>query len=313
MNYDDLISTFGINYFQNTLSTVWIKDKFCMVENIGNDFDEKNRGSFMADVKSSAKLKLPLKLTISTCLYCKQGDLKIRIQQMDYEISAGSFFIAFAGNIFEALEISDDCKIIFLALESEFILKEIRHPRAKNLRHWVDRYNEPTVFKVSEEKMKHYEMLCLSVKFIFKNSSSSIAESILLAFTYLISNILHDWAKLIYGKNQTSHLPNEDYVLVKFQEDIRNFSRKDRSVNFYAKRQNFSTKHFSRLINRASKRKPLDIIREYVILDAKSLIHVGKYSIKQISDILGFQNQSFFTRYFKDAVGVTPTEYARQN
>ncbi len=97
-----------------------------------------------------------------------------------------------------------------------------------------------------------------------------------------------------------------------FQSDIHNFSRKDRTVNFYARRQFISEKHFSRLIKKASGQKPLDIIREYVILDAKSLLLSGSYSVKQVSEILGFQNHSFFTRFFRLATGKTPGEFVRE-
>ena len=103
----------------------------------------------------------------------------------------------------------------------------------------------------------------------------------------------------------------EKEVLYRFQEDIHNFSRKDRTVGFYARRQFISEKHFSRLVKKASGKKPLDLIREYVLLDAKSLLLSGKYSIKEVSDTLGFQNHSFFTRFFRLSTGKTPGEFMR--
>ena len=80
-------------------------------------------------------------------------------------------------------------------------------------------------------------------------------------------------------------------------------------MGFYARRQCISEKHFSRLVKKASGCKPLDLIRDYVILDAKSLLLSGKYSIKQVSEMLGFQNHSFFTRFFRTSVGKTPGEF----
>ena len=94
-------------------------------------------------------------------------------------------------------------------------------------------------------------------------------------------------------------------------EDLHNFSRKDRTVAFYARRQCLSEKHFSRMVKKASGRKPMDIIREYVILDAKSLLLTGLYSVKEIAEKLGFINNSFFSRYFRLSTPQTPLEFLR--
>ncbi len=310
MYYDKVISTLGINYFKNSLSTVWLKDIFCMVDNI--DVEPEEKGGFVDNIRNTSSFHFPLKLTMSLCVYCKKGRIKSRIQQKNYEANEGNFFIAFAGQIIENLEVSDDCKVIFLAIESNFVMQEIRHPKAKHLRQWIYINQEPILFKVEEENRLNYEMLCSSVKHIVKNSSSTIAETFLLGFVYMVGAIILDWAKVLHRdkKGDTKLLSHEEHVLAKFQDDIRSFSRKDRSVAFYAKRQFFSTKHFSRLIQKASKQKPLQIIKDYVILEAKSLLGTNQYSIKEVSDMLGFQNQSFFTRYFKEAVGCTPSEYA---
>lgn len=48
----------------------------------------------------------------------------------------------------------------------------------------------------------------------------------------------------------------------------------------------FELNNFSRTIKKACDRKPLDIIREYVILDAKSLLLTGRYSVKEVSEKL---------------------------
>ena len=55
----------------------------------------------------------------------------------------------------------------------------------------------------------------------------------------------------------------------------------------------------------------MDIIREYVILDAKSLLLTGLYSVKEIAEKLGFINNSFFSRYFRLSTTQTPLEFLR--
>lgn len=58
-------------------------------------------------------------------------------------------------------------------------------------------------------------------------------------------------------------------------------------------------------------------IREYInqakMEKAQDLLTSGKYSIQEISDILGFHSQSYFGELFHNATGMTPGEYRDRN
>jgi AraC-like DNA-binding protein len=309
MQYEDIITTFDINYFKNSLSTVWFKDRFCMVDNL--DSKSGSEPTFLHKLQGSTKFRLPVKLTMSLCLFCKEGHISVRMQQKDFELKAGSIFVSFGGQILEKVEISEDSKIIFFAADSKYVAEEVQRPRSRNLRQWVLRSQEPTMLNVSKEEMENYEKLCTSVKYIFQNSDTETAEGMLIGFTYMIGSLLLEWTKDRNAGPINCDSSHENNVLMKFKEDVHNFAHKDRSVAFYAKRQYLSPKHFSRLIKKACGSKPLEIIEEYVILEAKSLLLTGKYSIKQVCEMLGFSNYSFFSRYFKNAIGMSPGEFLR--
>ena len=55
--------------------------------------------------------------------------------------------------------------------------------------------------------------------------------------------------------------------------------------------------------------RPVDIISSMVIMDAKSQLKSSQLSIQNISDSLNFANVSFFGKYFKRYVGMSPLEY----
>ena len=73
-----------------------------------------------------------------------------------------------------------------------------------------------------------------------------------------------------------------------------------------------STRRFSTLVIQASGRKPSALITEYIILEAKSLLQSGQYTVHQVCELLGFENDSFFNRYFKKSTGLTPGRWIRQ-
>jgi AraC-like DNA-binding protein len=52
-----------------------------------------------------------------------------------------------------------------------------------------------------------------------------------------------------------------------------------------------------------------DWIENHVILEAKALLKSGNMTIQEISYELNFPSQSFFGKYFKRIVGISPSEY----
>ena len=51
---------------------------------------------------------------------------------------------------------------------------------------------------------------------------------------------------------------------------------------------------------------PSKLIRERLTLEAKRLLHLTYKSIKEIAHELGFNDEFYFSRYFKKEVGVSP-------
>ena len=53
------------------------------------------------------------------------------------------------------------------------------------------------------------------------------------------------------------------------------------------------------------------IIRENVISEARLLLGERDLDIQQISALLGFPSASYFSRYFNEATGMSPSKYTR--
>lgn len=54
-----------------------------------------------------------------------------------------------------------------------------------------------------------------------------------------------------------------------------------------------------------------ELIRDRVILEAKRLLVIKDYSISEIAYDLNFNDNSYFTKFFKKAVGITPEEFRK--
>ena len=74
---------------------------------------------------------------------------------------------------------------------------------------------------------------------------------------------------------------------------------------------NISPKYLAETIRQVSHKTPNDWINYYVILEMRVLLKNTTKSIKEITELMNFPNQSFFGKYFKEHVGMSPSDYRK--
>lgn len=74
----------------------------------------------------------------------------------------------------------------------------------------------------------------------------------------------------------------------------------------------FSVSAFSKKVKKHFGKTPTQLLQERTILEAKKQLHLTNQSVKEIASNLGFEDEFYFSRYFKNAVGISPTFYRDQ-
>lgn len=99
-------------------------------------------------------------------------------------------------------------------------------------------------------------------------------------------------------------------VSMQFHSDLAQHFRKHHDVGFYAERACLTPKYFSAVVKQETGHNAAYWIRVKIIAEAKMLLHIRHdLSVQAIADMLGFGEQSIFSRYFKHETGVSPTEF----
>ena len=103
-----------------------------------------------------------------------------------------------------------------------------------------------------------------------------------------------------------------DILFKRFIELLSDSEPKERSVSYYAEQLCITPKYLSTTIKKVSGKTAFEWINEYVMEDVKRQLSFSGKSIKEIADYLKFPNISFFGKYVKTHLGVSPTEFRRQ-
>ena len=101
-----------------------------------------------------------------------------------------------------------------------------------------------------------------------------------------------------------------DFEEVKsFQKLVEENFISERAPAFYANLLHISPNTLSKKIKAEFHKTPSQIIQERVILEAKKLVHLTRKSIKEIASELNFEDEYYFSKYFKKHTGVSPTQF----
>ena len=92
---------------------------------------------------------------------------------------------------------------------------------------------------------------------------------------------------------QFEELVEENFKEMKFAKD-------------YASKLNISEKHLNRIVKNCLNKTSSSLIQERVILEAKRMLMHSELNVTEISVALGFNESSYFIRFFKKKTGVTP-------
>ena len=98
-------------------------------------------------------------------------------------------------------------------------------------------------------------------------------------------------------------------IFVRFRQLLEHNYRECHTVKEYAQFMNISTKTLTNSIVESSRSTPLKLINERIILEAKRYLLYSSLKVKEISYLLGFEDPSYFVKFFKRNTGSLPIEF----
>ena len=142
-----------------------------------------------------------------------------------------------------------------------------------------------------------------------ENYNTDIVNAILQAMLYEMMNLIGRTAK-----PEDSHIIRQgERLFKKFMELLVNDKVRSRSVSNYSERLCVTSKYLSAVCKQLTGRTASSWINEFVIKDVVRQLCYTDLSIKEISLRLGFPNVSFFGKYVKNQLGMSPSEYRKMN
>jgi AraC-like DNA-binding protein len=248
----------------------------------------------------------PIKPGCVMSVHCFSGSVELSVNMTDWKLEKEQSLTVQPDNMVQFHSVSDDFSAIvgFISIKL-FDNFELDNKLKTSSYIYARRVPIRQLKQVDTEVMKNYCSIIELIAGMHDNPYQlQIMKMLLLAIFYITASLqqIQDYVK-------TTHSRTEQYF-EKFHDLLLIHYRQSKNVKFYAEKMCLNAKYLSSLIKDISQKTASEWIDGYVMLEAKALIKLKDATIQEISDQLGFPDQSTFGKYFKRHAGVSPKEYA---
>jgi AraC family transcriptional activator of pobA len=159
---------------------------------------------------------------------------------------------------------------------------------------------------------RQIERFCSYIKLLkHELSADEVAQN--LAVNHLVQLILVTVLRQQRLQAMTlSSASRESSILLKFRALIEQHYQDQLAVKDYAEQLHISISKLNRLCQTLLNNSPKAIIHQRLVIEAKRRLIYTKQSVEEISEVLGFSDPAYFSRFFKQMVGITAGAFRQQ-
>ncbi|MBK0381672.1 helix-turn-helix domain-containing protein [Pedobacter sp. SD-b] len=257
------------------------------------------------DMVEPVNIEFPHKHNFYEILWIKKGKSKQSIDYKNYSIAENTLFFISPGqlHLFEEWQGIEGFVILFT---EQFFLQIFQNKNILFELSYLDNLYENPFLKLKIGDKKNIQPI-IDLLYQECKQTEYNTESIQALLFVLLKNV----QKLFTLQNQKHSSKHQIIVFKQFKKIVELNFAKNLPVSDYASRLNISTHQLNTFVKATSAKTTTEIIKERIILEAQQLLHFSELTVSQIADQLGFEDSSYFARYFKKQVGLSPQDFRK--
>lgn len=250
----------------------------------------------------------PRRMNFIVLALCTEGKATYTLDTQEISIKRNDVLIILDRNVISNFYASKDLKALCIMVSVRFFFETIRNVSDVSSLLLFSR-NYP-VFGLSEKEADTFKSYFYLLKKKTADTDNlfrrNVVSTLTLAMFYDLSNVIQRVLETGGIRQSSSEL-----IFTRFIKLLENNFKQERRVSWYAQQLCITPKYLSETIKNVSHRSPNEWIDSYVTIEMRIMLRNSSKSIKEIAEELNFANQSFFGKYFKEHVGISPSEYRK--
>lgn len=294
MTYNKDIQTINVSDVMQKVGAAYSDGDIALIQNV-KDFETK--ATYLLDMVFVA--------------FCERGKVMLHINGKEHTIGTDSLVVMPPKTIVDNIMISPDVEFKAIGISYEAAQRDCRIGKnAWDVLHYV---SENPVLKVSRDSIRllhaYAGLLALKLSDSHEGYYKEVMGSLFNAIYYeILSGIL----PLAQGEDASKDTGQGGQICKRFFELLAKGEGRERSVTSLAAKLCLTPKYLSAAVKAASGKTALSWIHLYAVKMIERQLKYSDRSVKEIAADMNFPNVSFFGKFVKTHLGVSPTEYRRR-
>ena len=260
------------------------------------------------DANRHFQVSYPHKHDFYEVLFITEGSGYHIIDSNRYNIAPPCVFFLSPGQAHK-LELSNDIDgYIFLFTAEFYLLSEVNKNRLLELPFFfsVEQNNPPLLLKhqIDTDFIRGLFIRGCDEELDSNSVSYEIIKSILDLILQTCNKLYPD--DISRMQNTKGHLMVKNLLQL-----IEENYHKNLTINEYASMLSITPNHLTQMVKQVTGNTSAKLLQKKVIIETKRLLIHSEMTVTEISDFMNFSDQSYFTKFFKKACGITPLQYRK--
>ena len=243
-------------------------------------------------------------------IWFRRGHGVHHVDFIDYPVSDDTIFFVAPGQV-HAFDGANDYEGVIIHFNASFMADE-ESSESIFLKYDVfNAYDSLPYCKISSEEAERLMLLVNEMNREYSLTGAFAHRDYMqnLLRLYLI-RIRRSGERKEMQKLYVSCIANRTFV--RFRQLLEQNFHRVHTVQDYADLLNISARTLTKYVSQSAHRSPLKIINERIVLEAKRQILHSTLSIKEVAFQLGFEDPSYFVKFFKRMTGKMHKEFKNE-
>ena len=265
---------------------------------------------FADNITSIPGLMKQFKVNFIAYVIVTEGRLSLDINGKSYQLERNSSLFVDRNMLIDNIKRTENFNCVICAMSTDIGFGFFNKSLLQSIMHIIAN----PVIKMEQNEvdlmMKYYELLVFKMSHQEMNFGRETMRDIIRCFAYdLLSNL----NKHLDNEGEGDMLRQGDRIYRRFMLLLAENSNVNRSVKSYADELCVSPKYLTSVCRKHSDSTASELIATSIVSRIKQLLLYSDLSIKEVATEMGFDNLSFFGKYVKKHLGLSPNNYRKQN
>ena len=291
-----------------TYSPTGFREKFLGEDNpIHLLFKSDSDHFFCLEIEEVMKMQHPVppsKHSCHTLIFISSGEHTMKLGYQEYVTTDNEIIMIPAGQIFSLDNVNNIHKGYICQFHPDILIRKYGSRELLNDFDFLKISGNPKITLTSKDVISVTNIL----ERLRKEYSETEIADLNIVQSYLIT--------LFYEMNKNAvktskGISASEMITTKFKELIHENIKTQHQVNYYSSQLSVTPNHLNKCVKTVTGKSAVKWIDENILLEAKYLLFQTTLSVGEIATQVGFDDQSYFSRFFKKAEGISPIRYRK--